>query len=401
MGCSLNVAVAWAVSAKNSLANVYGYSPNQLVFGRNLNFPSILTDKLPASDEKTNSEVLLDNLNALHAARKAFVLAEADERIRGALRSKTRTSTSLVFQNGQSVYYKRADSLEWKGPGIVIGKENQTVFVKHESAYVCVHPSRLLPENSEFCSQITKESITQTPTGRNQSIPEDPESNIWSKECHMNDENDERTVEVNISEDDSDNTYEEEGHDVSHRNKDIEDFNAAAEQQNSQEISTPSEEASTQEFLGPSKLPKGKTMVIARTKNNEWKTYNIISRAGKSIGKYSTWLNVEDNSTKEIKSVDWKDYITEWKEVESQEILISEAQPTCSFELLDAKLKELEKWKQFDVYNEVLDNGQNIISVRWVCSTKDGEVKARLCTKVLKTEKHVQILLLVPNKIFN
>ena len=63
VGCSLDVAVTWAVSAKNSLANVYGYSPNQLVFGRNPNFPSILTDKLPASDEKTKSQVLLDNLN--------------------------------------------------------------------------------------------------------------------------------------------------------------------------------------------------------------------------------------------------------------------------------------------------------------------------------------------------
>ena len=190
----------------------------------------------------------------------------------------------------------------------------------HGSVYVRVHLSQPLLENSEFCSQVTKESITQTPTGRTQSIPEDPESNIWSKECHTNDENDERTVEISISEDDSDSTYEEEEHDVSHRNKDIEDFNAVAEQQNSQEISTPSEEASTQEFLGPIKLPKGKTIVIARTKNNEWKTYNIISRAGKSTGKYSTWLNVEDNSTKEIKPVDWKDHIAEWKEVESQEI---------------------------------------------------------------------------------
>ena len=249
--------------------------------------------------------------------------------------------------------------------------------------YVRVHPSRLILENSEFCSQITKESITQAPTGRNQSIPEDRKSNILIKERHMNDENDERTVEVNVFEDDSDTTYEE-GHDVSHRNKDIEDFNTAAEQQNSQENSTPSEEASAQEFLGPSKLPKGKTTVIARTKNNEWKTYNIISRAGKSTGKYSMWLNVENNSTKEIKSVDWKDYIAEWKEAESQEILISEAQ--LSFELLDAKLKELEKWKQFDVYKEVLDNGQNTISVRWVCTTKDGKVKARLCARGLKTE---------------
>ena len=89
--------------------------------------------------------------------------------------------------------------------------------------------------------------------------------------------------------------------------------------------------------------------------------------------------NLEDNSTKEIKSVDWKDYIMEWKEVESQEILISEAQ--TSFELPDAKLKELEKWKRFDVYNEVPDNEQNTISVRWVCTTKDGKVKARVCAR--------------------
>ena len=85
MGCSLDVAVAWAVSAKNSLTNVYSYSPNQLVFGRNPNFPSMLTEKLPTLDNKMNSGVLLDNLNALHTARKAFVSAEADERIRRAL----------------------------------------------------------------------------------------------------------------------------------------------------------------------------------------------------------------------------------------------------------------------------------------------------------------------------
>ena len=38
--CSIDVALAWAVSAKNSLHNSYGYSPNQLVFGRNPNLPA-------------------------------------------------------------------------------------------------------------------------------------------------------------------------------------------------------------------------------------------------------------------------------------------------------------------------------------------------------------------------
>ena len=38
--CSLEVALAWAVSAKNALKNHYGYSPNQLVFGKYPNFPT-------------------------------------------------------------------------------------------------------------------------------------------------------------------------------------------------------------------------------------------------------------------------------------------------------------------------------------------------------------------------
>ena len=42
VGCSLEVALAWCISAKNLLLNSYGYSPNQLVFGYNPNFPSVM-----------------------------------------------------------------------------------------------------------------------------------------------------------------------------------------------------------------------------------------------------------------------------------------------------------------------------------------------------------------------
>ena len=36
---------------------------------------------------------------------------------------------------------------------------------------------------------------------------------------------------------------------------------------------------------------------------------------------------------------------------------------------------------RMSIINEVPDNGQNIISERWVCGTKDGKVKARLCAR--------------------
>ena len=43
--CSVENALVWAVSAKNSLHSNLGYSPNQLVFGRNPHLPSVLTAK--------------------------------------------------------------------------------------------------------------------------------------------------------------------------------------------------------------------------------------------------------------------------------------------------------------------------------------------------------------------
>ena len=42
IGCSLEVALAWCISAKNLLLNSYQYGPNQLVFGYNPNFPSVV-----------------------------------------------------------------------------------------------------------------------------------------------------------------------------------------------------------------------------------------------------------------------------------------------------------------------------------------------------------------------
>ena len=40
--CDLETALAWALSAKNSLQSFHGFSPNQLVFGHNPNLLSVL-----------------------------------------------------------------------------------------------------------------------------------------------------------------------------------------------------------------------------------------------------------------------------------------------------------------------------------------------------------------------
>ena len=109
-GCSLDIAVSWAVPSKNALANVYGYSPNQLNFGRIPNFSSILTDKLPALETATHSDIVFKKLTATQVARKAFIESKANERLRRTIRHQTCQSTPYIFQNGDSRLYFKRDS---------------------------------------------------------------------------------------------------------------------------------------------------------------------------------------------------------------------------------------------------------------------------------------------------
>ena len=78
--------------------NCYGYTPNQLVFGKNPNFLSVLIDNPPALEDQTSSEIIANHLNAMHAARTAFIKSEACEKLRRAIRAKTRTATSLIYE---------------------------------------------------------------------------------------------------------------------------------------------------------------------------------------------------------------------------------------------------------------------------------------------------------------
>ena len=144
------MALAWAVSAKNVLQNCGGYSPNQLVFGRNVNMPTVLEDKLPALESNTSSDIIRKNLQALHGARKNFIQAESSERIRPALRHNVRTYADESFNNGDPVYYKRTKRSGWSGPATVMGQDGQFVLGRPGSSCFRVHPCQLIKNNRNF-----------------------------------------------------------------------------------------------------------------------------------------------------------------------------------------------------------------------------------------------------------
>ena len=92
---SIEIALQWVINLKNSLTNVHGFSPYQLLFGFNSKLPNI--DRPPALEEPNISKLLADNLNAMRSTRKAFVASERAEKLTRALRHNLRRKVSYML----------------------------------------------------------------------------------------------------------------------------------------------------------------------------------------------------------------------------------------------------------------------------------------------------------------
>ena len=372
--CNFEIALAWAVSAKNVLHNVNGYSPNQLVFGKNPNFPSFLNDKLPALEGISTSEVVANNLNAMHAARKAFIESESSEKLRRAIRHQVRPSVVQSYKNGDLVLFKRNESERWLGPGTVIGWENKQVLVKHGGTYVRVHPCRLnmYPGVNEKYSERNTDIETLEPKLKQQNLN---------------------------NSDDINRNFEPENEEVSGDQISQDELQSDEQQQRLTEKrrGRPSKQKSVPNIV---ELPKPGQIIKCKIANeeSEWKEMNIISKAGKATGRNKYLMNVvmEDG---EPFWLDFEKGVSEWKIKNAESTSNSEpttdsdniseeenimiASSTC--ELKMAKKTELQSWDENKVCKLVLDRGQPRIATRWIWTNKviNGKtvVKARLVAK--------------------
>ncbi|CAF2215336.1 unnamed protein product [Rotaria magnacalcarata] len=362
--CSFSTALAWAISAKNTLHNAHGYSPNQLVFGKNPNFPSVLTDFPPALENKFTSEIVANTLNTIHAARQAFMMSESSERIRRALRHNIRSFTNEQFVNGDLVYYKRNNFTEWKGPGTVIGSENQQVLVKHGGTYVRVHPSKLMHATM----------------------------NAWKHEIPISSVATDQVEEVKSNEKKVEKMFTDQSDDEDDSEEDLTSGRETLKEiRQENNIFLP-------EPVNSSKA--GKTCLVPKIKdhikylihdNESWKSAEVISKAGKATGINKLCMNLKDLKDNSLSCVDFG-RIKEWKQLDNDSMEENSAL-LAGFdddELLKAKMIELDNWKKLSVYEEVPFTNQNCVSVRWVCTKKINKgvscIKARLVARGFEEE---------------
>ena len=345
--CSIDEALAWSVSARNSLSNSSGFSPNQLVFGFNPCLPNVAGDKLPALEQST-FEMVRRNLNAMHSARQSAIQAESSERIKRALKHNVRPTETSQIEIGHKVYYKRNGDDHWHGPGTVIGKDGKQIFVRHGGSYVRVHSTRLQREPVNIASAKANHTVTR----RDQATRIC--DTILDEDTIENEDENEQTAEV---------------------------VNDSVPEEHNDELrpAPPSPEPPQQQL----KLKIGDRFEGTDTASGEVYSGKIISRGGKATGKYKNSFNVQKDKDKSIMWVDFDKDIHGVKTIEdSEEVLIS----YNSDEVMMAKTHEIDNWKRNHVYEEVKPgNNMKPISVRWVITEKlkNGKptVKARLVAR--------------------
>ena len=431
--CDIQLALCWALNAKNSLQNVAGFSPFQLAIGCNLTLPSTLHDKLPSLSSRPSSKIVEENLKALHAARSAFIESENSEKIRRSLVHNVRTSSEIKYITGDDVLYKRDDSVKWHGPGKVIGQLGQQVFVKHGAFYVRVHPCRL-----QLSSSIHTSSNNATPNSfpSSASPPTSSPTNPQSLESDNSDDDDDNatlaalqarsgrnlsaTPQSPMETSNSITDAPEHDHNESNENPRAPVINL--------EVDQPQENPLTED-ANLSNVQQGVKIIYRDNTEDHWKEATIDNRAGKvgkkGKGTNANWWNIteSDGSRKSInlanKIWEFEDYEPSSDENETDRSVTLTPPPSTStnkqsetepnqaetitsqqndetvleeINLLEqnelesiAKQSELQEWKSRSVYDEVQDNNQPCISLRWVLKEKvisgKPEIKARLCAR--------------------
>ena len=404
------IALAWAVTAKNSFAMHGGFSSFQLVFGKEPKLPDIMTDKLPALSGTTTSESLAAHINAMYAGRKAFSEAQCDEKIRRALRHKVR-AVERRYNAVEEVFSKQdGDKGEWRGPATVIGNKGSVHYLVHQGSVIRVAACRLVTTgeaDDQLGTTLEQQTVTKhvnTELSVKNNIDTRATNNNTNQEINQNHHNTEGDAQNDNQNQDNDN-----------QNQNNDDQNRDNDNQNRDDGDTPENEPpvdnTQQEKLSrrterqpASSYPRAGDRIQQKV-GDDWQNLEVLGRGGKASSKTNyDYYNVkrEDNLSHgvHLDTIEWRrplDNITEVAEDNNEEEVNLTTIPSKNQgtqECIDAKTRELKAFDEFNVYEEVEDHGQDRLSSRWVLTdkstNKEIKVKARLVCRGFEEMVEVQ-----------
>ena len=199
------------------------------------------------------------------------------------MKYRVRPATSLVYQTGDVVFYKRNELRKWKGPGIVIGRDNHQVFVKHGGTYVGVNPCHLRQSTETSLERSDEES--QMINYKQQS-----NSDCTTVNCELKDAQDDSDLSVTEHPSVGDPYIQQ--HEVSSNDNEISRENES----DRSTINDQTHELEAQNInpaLTPGRLPTiGNKIEYNLPNSSTWHAALVLARAGKATRKNKYWINI-------------------------------------------------------------------------------------------------------------
>ena len=370
--CSRNIAIAWSMNAKNTLSNIYGFSPHFLVFGRNPMIPDVLnTENVTSLNSLTSSKVVAEHLNAMCEARKTFVELQNSDKLKRAFRERIHPSSTQKFVPGDEVYWKR-EGENFKGPATVVGQLNNQVLIWNFGRVVKINPNRVklvlkddvtnqsagvrtdkepvLEQGPRIPAKTAKMAVRETPSEEDcmctaNNVDKDPVDQWIGGDKDPDDREAEREADKD-READKELTVAEDKEPV------VSDLNG----RNAGVGGSHSQDKVDAQLVSQSQLD----LDSLKTRNNTYVRKMAVSKQSKD----------QETKAKEEKAF-----------FSSDEETMYLIKVPDSIEVKNAKATELNRFKEFGVYKEEKDRGQFAVSSRWVISQKGNKIKARLVAR--------------------
>ena len=254
---SVNVALKWALVAKNSLENYSGFSPFQIVFGEAPKLPSVYTAGPPGLEEVNMNKSVADHINALHLAREAYTWGESNRVIKAALKQRIYKRGQDV-KHGDWIYYK--NNGKWQGPMKVCAKDGKSLYA--------VRAGKLLTINSDHADIAMFE-----------------DEFLGMKEIN------------NTTNNKQDNLKTQQ---LGLQNIIPDDQNVESEQHTAETIENEKIENKDENQL--LKIQKDDLIRYKKSVDSDYVDGKVISRAGKATGKYKAWWNIKNLNTGHIQA---------------------------------------------------------------------------------------------------
>ena len=381
---SVQVALTWALVAKNSLENVSGFSPFQIVFGSQPKLPSVYTSGPPGYEEVEMNKAVADHINALFLGREAYVQCESDKILKAALKQKIYKRGENV-ETGDWIYFNNRG--KWEGPVKVTTKDGKKLYAVRGGKLLTINTdhAQLAMFEGEFNKSCEKADVAIGPQIVDQDVvrvnnqiedarksnPNGCPLNVSNSASNELDSDKENSLTENISENPVTST------------DDISTESIASVE--------PTQSSTPHDVNNGVKLKKNDVIRFQVTAGSEEVNGKVTGLGGKRNGIYDKWYNVKNLETGHEKSYDFgkihsvqKVNESAPKSGEGDNVYVVQIpryrhqENSCK----EAKERELMSWDQYQVYEEVKDEGQIRIGTNWVLTEKIKydlrEIKARL-----------------------